>query len=87
MHHKALPIPREIVIGLPKFNIEQHGVFIGCTLGKNDKDSFPSSEASNNYMIFIPNKRKITTRRDANFEEEFTSRKSHDPIPLIEDEE
>jgi hypothetical protein len=46
LHHKALPIPREIVIGLPKFNTEQHGVCKGCTLGKHAKVSFPSSERS-----------------------------------------
>jgi hypothetical protein len=26
LHHKALPILREIVTGLSKFNIEQYGV-------------------------------------------------------------
>jgi hypothetical protein len=44
LHHKVLPILREIVTGLPEFNIEQHGVCRGCTLGKHAKVAFPSSE-------------------------------------------
>jgi hypothetical protein len=44
LHHKALPILREIVTGLPEFSIEQHGVCRGCTLGKHAKVAFPSSE-------------------------------------------
>jgi hypothetical protein len=39
-----LPILREIVTGLPKFNIEQHGVCIGCMLDKHAKVGFPSNE-------------------------------------------
>jgi hypothetical protein len=34
----------EIVTDLPKFSIEQHGVCIGCTLGKHVKATFQSSE-------------------------------------------
>jgi hypothetical protein len=44
LHHRALPTLREIVIGLPEFSIEQHGVCRGCTLGKHVKDAFQSSE-------------------------------------------
>jgi hypothetical protein len=45
LHHRALPILREIVIiGLPEFSIEQHGVCRWCTLGIHDKIAFPSSE-------------------------------------------
>jgi hypothetical protein len=44
LHHKALPILREIVTGLPEFSIEQHGVCRGCTLGKHAKVAFPSNE-------------------------------------------
>jgi hypothetical protein len=29
LHHKALPILWEIVIGLPEFKVEQHGVWRG----------------------------------------------------------
>ena len=31
-------------MGLPKFNIEQQGVWRGCALGKHAKASFLSSE-------------------------------------------
>ena len=44
LHYRALSILRVIVIGLPKFRIEQQGVCRGCALGKNAKASFPSSE-------------------------------------------
>jgi hypothetical protein len=44
LHHRALPILREIVTGLPEFSIEQHGVCRGCMLGKHAKAAFPSSE-------------------------------------------
>jgi hypothetical protein len=44
LHHKALPILRERVTGLPEFSIEQHGVCEGCTLGKHVKATFPSNE-------------------------------------------
>jgi transposase InsO family protein len=44
LHHKALPILKEIVIDLSDFNIEQQGVCKGCTLGKHAKVAFPSSE-------------------------------------------
>jgi hypothetical protein len=38
LHHRALPIVRETITGLPVFRIEQQGV---C---KNSKATFPSSE-------------------------------------------
>jgi hypothetical protein len=44
LHHKSLPILREIVTGLPNFNIEHQGVCKGCTLGKHAKVTFPRSE-------------------------------------------
>jgi transposase InsO family protein len=44
LHHRALPILREMVTGLPDFSLEQQGVCRGCALGKNVKASFPSSE-------------------------------------------
>jgi len=43
LHHKALPILREIVIGLREFRVEQRGVCIGCTLGKHTKVAFSSN--------------------------------------------
>jgi hypothetical protein len=44
LHHRALPILREIVTGIPEFNIEQHGVCRGCMLGKHANAAFPSIE-------------------------------------------
>jgi hypothetical protein len=44
LHHKVLPILREIVTSLPEFSIEQHGACRGCTLSKHVKATFPSSE-------------------------------------------
>jgi hypothetical protein len=44
LHHKAFPILREIVTGLPEFNIEKNGVCRGCMLGNHVKVYFPSSE-------------------------------------------
>jgi hypothetical protein len=44
LHHKALPIMREIVTGLPKLNIEQHGICKGCTFGEHGEVVFPSKE-------------------------------------------
>jgi hypothetical protein len=35
LHHMALPILREIVIGLLEFRVEQHGVCRGCMLDKH----------------------------------------------------
>jgi hypothetical protein len=37
LHHRALPILREIVTGLPEFSVEQQGVCKGCALGKYAK--------------------------------------------------
>jgi hypothetical protein len=44
LHHRALPIQREIVIGLLEFKVEQHSVCRGCTLGKHAKVAFPRSK-------------------------------------------
>ena len=44
LHHGALRVLREIVIGLPQFNIDHQELCRGCTLGKYTKASFPSSE-------------------------------------------
>jgi hypothetical protein len=44
LHHKALPLLRQMVTGLPEFSLDQQGVCKGCALGKNVKAAFPSSE-------------------------------------------
>jgi hypothetical protein len=45
------------------------------------------NETSKAYRVFIPNHKKTIISRDVKFEEDFASRKSHEPIPVIEDEE
>jgi hypothetical protein len=45
------------------------------------------SETSKAYMVFILDQRKTVVRRDVKFEEDFASRKSHEPIPVTKDEE
>jgi hypothetical protein len=44
LHHRALLILREKFTGFLEFNIEQQGVYKGCTLGKHAKVSFSSSK-------------------------------------------
>jgi hypothetical protein len=45
------------------------------------------NETLKDYKVYIPNKRKTLVSRDVKFEEGFASRKSHDLIPVIVDEE
>lgn len=45
------------------------------------------SETSKAYRVYIPEQRKIVVSRDVKFEEDFSFRKSHESIPMIEDEE
>jgi hypothetical protein len=45
------------------------------------------SETSKAYKVFIPKQRKTIVSKDVKFEEDFASRKSHEPIPVAEDEE
>jgi hypothetical protein len=45
------------------------------------------SETSKAYRVYIPKQRKTIVSRDVKFEEDFASRKSHEPIPVTEDEE
>jgi hypothetical protein len=44
LHHKSLPLLRQMVTGLPEFSLDQQGVCKGCALGKNVKAAFPSNE-------------------------------------------
>jgi hypothetical protein len=45
------------------------------------------NETSKDYKVYIPEQRKTILSWDVNFEEDFTSKKSREPIPLTEDEE
>jgi hypothetical protein len=44
LHHRALPLLRQMVTGLPDFSLDHQGVYRGCALGKNVKVPFPSNE-------------------------------------------
>jgi hypothetical protein len=44
LHHGALRVLREIVIGFPQFKNEHQEVCRGCTLGKYTKSVFPMSD-------------------------------------------
>ena len=45
------------------------------------------NETSKAYRVFIPEQRKTVISRDVKFEEDFASKKSHDPILVTKDEE
>jgi hypothetical protein len=51
------------------------GLFMGYT------------ETSKVYMVYILEQRKIVVSRDVKLEEDFASRKSHEPTLVVEDEE
>jgi hypothetical protein len=54
----------------------------------NRKGSFVGyNETSNAYKVYIPEQRKTIVSKDVKFKEDFASRKSHEPIPMIKDEE
>ena len=44
LHHRAIPLLRKMVTGLPDFSLDHQGVCRGCALCKNVKASFPSSK-------------------------------------------
>jgi hypothetical protein len=44
LHHRGLPLLRQMVIGLPNFNLDHQGVCRGCALSKNVKAPFPSNK-------------------------------------------
>jgi hypothetical protein len=45
LHHGALRVLREMVIGVPDFSSEHHELCKGCTLGKYTKTAFLSSDS------------------------------------------
>jgi hypothetical protein len=44
------------------------------------------SETSKAYRTYIPQQRQILVRGDGKFEQDFALKKSHESIPMIEDE-
>jgi hypothetical protein len=59
LHYRDFLILRGIVIGLPEFMIDQKGVCKGCALGKNSKDTFPSSEIRSKGILDLSNVRGL----------------------------
>jgi hypothetical protein len=58
LHHKSLPLLRQMVIGIPDFSLDHRGVCRGCALGivggpmsRGVKASFPSSETQSKYIL------------------------------------
>ena len=45
LHHGALNILKEIVIGLPELSTKHSDMCKGCTLGRYAKTTFPSSDS------------------------------------------
>jgi hypothetical protein len=43
------------------------------------------NDISKAYKVYIPKQKKTTVSTNVNFEEDFASRKSHEPIPLKKD--
>jgi hypothetical protein len=53
LHYRELSILMGIVTGIPEFSIEKQGVCIGCALGNNVKDSFPSIKSRSKGILDI----------------------------------
>ena len=51
LHHGALKVLREIVVGLLDFNKEQHDVCKWCALDKHVKTAFPSSDSRSTRIL------------------------------------
>ena len=47
LHHGALPMPRQITIGVPDFSIGHYDVCRGCAMGKYIKAPFRFGRKSN----------------------------------------
>lgn len=70
------------------FFIFSYPFYINVPTEKKTKlDPSNYSETSKAYREYIPRQRKIGVSKDVKFEEDFASRKSHEPIPITKDEE
>jgi hypothetical protein len=53
LHHAALRVLRELVMGVPDFKSEHHELCKGCTLGKYIETAFPSSDSGEAEILDI----------------------------------
>ena len=51
LHYKALPDVRQMVIGMPEFQVEKEGVCPGCAKGKLKRGPFPSSQSKTSDIL------------------------------------
>eukprot|EP00253_Pinus_taeda_P001532 PITA_01532 len=51
LHYKALPDVRQMVTGMPEFQVEKEGVCLGCAEGKLKKGPFPSSQSKTSDIL------------------------------------
>eukprot|EP00253_Pinus_taeda_P004316 PITA_04316 len=51
LHYKALPDVRNMVTGMPEFQVEQEGVCPGCAKGKLKRGPFPSSQSKTSDIL------------------------------------
>jgi hypothetical protein len=56
-------------------HVDGKGLFVGC------------NETSKAYRVYILEQRKIVVSKDVKFEEDFASKKSHEPTLVTEDED
>eukprot|EP00253_Pinus_taeda_P015982 PITA_15982 len=57
LHYKALPDVRQMVIWMPKFQVEKEGVCLGCAEGKLKRGPFPSNDYSRKTWIYFLKKK------------------------------
>ena len=78
-HFRIFGCPVYIHVSIEKMTklepFSRKGLFVGY------------NETSKAYRVYIPKKRKTIVSKDVKFEEDFTSRKSHEPIPITNNEE
>ena len=51
LHYKALPNVRQMVTGMPEFQVEQEGVCPRCAEGKLKRGPFPSSQSKTSDIL------------------------------------
>ena len=51
LHYKALPDVRQMVTGMPEFQVEKEGVCPGCAKGKLTRGPFPSSNSKTTNIL------------------------------------